>query len=305
MQPARLAGYDLIGLPASVGAPTVVLPGVSGIALISAGGVPGPTTERIGLSTSSCVEAATVVIHGPRWFTLLVGSVSPVCRLPAAAATKMSALIMSRKLRSLSFHGLVPPEIEKLTTSTWSAIAFWMPARIAAPLQLSVWQTLYWWIAAHGATPDIVTPSGRPGAGVTVLSIVLPAAVLDVCTPWPKPGFASGFGPLQTPPLLVEQSTATSFGCAPREAAGAIVRERRMIAVRAAVEIADDDAFAARADITRRVGAVPDLVGADELRTAERRELLEASAADFGDAGHASRCARLRRPSCRRRCRSA
>ena len=47
------------------------------------------------------------------------------------------------------------------------------------------------------------------------MSIVLPAAVLDVCTPWPKPGFASGFGPLHVPPLLVEQSTATSFGCAP------------------------------------------------------------------------------------------
>src|SRR6185312_13020268 len=119
---------------------------------------------------------------------------------------------MSRKLRSLSFHGLVPPEIEKLTTSTWSEIAFWMPARIAAPLQLSVAQTLYWWIAAHGATPDIVTPSGSAGAGDAVLSMVLPAAVLEVWTPWPKPGFASGFGPVHAPPLLVEQSTATSFG---------------------------------------------------------------------------------------------
>src|SRR5690349_2719871 len=164
-----------MGFPESVGAPIVVLPGVSGIALIEAGGVPGPTTARIGLSTSSCEEAATVVIHGPRWLTLLVGSVSPLCRLPAAAATKMPALTMSRKLRSLSplLHGLVPPEIEKLTTSTWSAIAFWMPARIAAPEHVLVAQTLYWWIAAHGATPDIETPSGSAGGGVAVLSTVL------------------------------------------------------------------------------------------------------------------------------------
>ena len=106
--------------------------------------MPGAVICSTGLSTSSWLEAATVVTQGPRWFTLPVGSVSPDCRLPAAAATKMFALTMSRKLRSVSLHGVVPPEIEKLTTSTWSAIAFWMPARIAAPEHEFVAQTLYW-----------------------------------------------------------------------------------------------------------------------------------------------------------------
>jgi len=62
--------------------------------------------------------------------------------LPAEAATKMSAPTASRNRRSVSFHGSVPPEIEKLMTSTWSAIAPSMPAWIAAPLQLVVAQTL-------------------------------------------------------------------------------------------------------------------------------------------------------------------
>src|SRR6478672_1376297 len=68
-------------------------------------------------------------------------------------------------------------------------------------------------MAAHGATPDIVTPLGINGAGTTVLSIVLPATVLEVCTPWPKPGLASGSGPAQKPLTSVAlQSTAISFG---------------------------------------------------------------------------------------------
>src|SRR5688572_25934593 len=55
-------------------------------------------------------------------------------------------------------------------------------------------------------------PFGSAGAGVSVLSSVLPATVLEVCAPWPKPGFASGVGPLQMPPVLVLQSAASSLG---------------------------------------------------------------------------------------------
>src|SRR5690606_36332624 len=62
----------------------------------------------------------------------------------------------------------------------------------------------------------MVRPSGSAGGGTAVLSIVLPATVLDVWTPWPKVGLASGSGPLQAPVPSVElQSYAVSFGLAP------------------------------------------------------------------------------------------
>src|SRR5690349_18894214 len=77
------------------------------------------------------------------------------------------------------------------------------------PLALA---TLYVYRLAQGATPDIFTPSGSSGAGVTVLSIVLPAAVLLVCTPWPWFGAASGLVPVQVEPLLALQSRGCSFG---------------------------------------------------------------------------------------------
>ena len=68
------------------------------------------------------VEAATVVTHGDRWLAVP----APGPSLPAEADTKTPAAYASRKASSTgSVNGSVPPEIEKLMTST--------PSRIACP----------------------------------------------------------------------------------------------------------------------------------------------------------------------------
>src|SRR6185437_1291559 len=57
----------------------------------------------------------------------------------------------------------------------------------------------------------VVYGGGITGGGTAVPSSLLPAAVLAVCTPWPLPSSASGFGPLQRPSTsVVVQSTALS-----------------------------------------------------------------------------------------------
>lgn len=187
VQPRMFGVHVLIGLSLQVGVESagVVLPGFKATFCVARGGVPGPVSDRPGPTIKSWVDAATDVTQGPRWLTLPTGLVTVGLVFPADAATKVPLPTASRNLRSLSLllHGEVPPEIEKLMTSTPSAIALLMPAAISAPPQLLVAQTLYWWMAAHGATPDMETPSGRLGAGVTVLSMVLPATVLAVCTP--------------------------------------------------------------------------------------------------------------------------
>ena len=77
---------------------------------VSGGGSPGPLAEITpSKSTWSLVDAATVSIQGPRWFTWPT-TASP---LPADAETSTSESTRSRKSRSLSLHGIVPPEIEK------------------------------------------------------------------------------------------------------------------------------------------------------------------------------------------------
>jgi hypothetical protein len=74
--------------------------------------------------------------------------------LPAEAETTIPALTKSRNLRSVSVHGLVPPEMEKFNASTspWISTLF-MPAVISASGQLLVGQTLYIRILAQGAIP--------------------------------------------------------------------------------------------------------------------------------------------------------
>ena len=69
------------------------------------------------------------------------------------------------------------------------------------------------------------------------------------------------------------------------EAAGRIVGERRVAAVGAGVEHADDDALAFGPGTTGNIGAVPDRVRADELGTAERGQVLVARATHVAHAG--------------------
>ena len=81
--------------------------------------------------------------QGPRWFTLPTGLGTVTLVLPAEAETTMPAATKSRNLRSLSVHGLVPPEMEKFITSTSPCSStLLMPAVMLAPGQLLVGQTL-------------------------------------------------------------------------------------------------------------------------------------------------------------------
>ena len=74
--------------------------------------------------------------------------------LPAEAETTIPAFTKSRNLRSLSVHGLLPPEMEKFITSTspWRRTLL-IPAVMLAEGQLLVGQTLYIRILAQGAIP--------------------------------------------------------------------------------------------------------------------------------------------------------
>jgi hypothetical protein len=151
------------------------------------------------------------------------GSLQPGRVLPAEAATKTSAPSASSQTSSPSLQGESPgrlPQfgpIEKLMTSTRSAIAFSMPAVIAASVQPVIGHTLYVRTCAHGATPDMnACCGGIVGGGFALPSMRLPAAVLAVCTPCPLPGSASGSGPLQTPfaSVVVQSASLSSFGFA-------------------------------------------------------------------------------------------
>src|SRR5262245_54048948 len=125
------------------------------------------------------VLAATVVVHGSRCPTVS----APGPSLPAEAATNTPALYASRNaIDTASLYGLFPPPIEKLITLTPSWIAFWTAAAESLEKQPSSPQTLYIITCARGAIPEIVP---RETPKMLAATPRFPAAVLDVCEPWP------------------------------------------------------------------------------------------------------------------------
>src|SRR4029079_10654883 len=91
-------------------------------------GAPAPLTINGNvIGPPVCVDAATVIVHGS-WWLVVPGSGlgTEALVLPAAAATKMPASSAARNdCEFESFHGELPPLIEKLMTSM-------MPSAIAA-----------------------------------------------------------------------------------------------------------------------------------------------------------------------------
>src|SRR5689334_7155301 len=101
------------GLPVSPA--VIVTPGLSNVAVPSC-------RCRLETKKRSEVEAPTLVTHGLACATVA----GPGPSLPADALTEMPALNASRNASSTaSVYGSLPPEIEKLITSTPSAIACW------------------------------------------------------------------------------------------------------------------------------------------------------------------------------------
>ncbi|GAA3154692.1 hypothetical protein GCM10020001_092980 [Nonomuraea salmonea] len=83
-------------------------------------GVGPPCSLIVVWNVLVCVEAATVVVHGPRWSVVS----APGPELPADAETSTPAAYASRKASSTgSLYGSSPPEIEKLITRTPSRMA--------------------------------------------------------------------------------------------------------------------------------------------------------------------------------------
>jgi hypothetical protein len=86
-----------------------------------------------------CVDAATVVTHGLRWFR----RPRAWARVPAEAATNTPAAYASRKDNSTgSVNGSVPPEMEKLSTFAPSRIACCTAAAESESKQPWIPQTL-------------------------------------------------------------------------------------------------------------------------------------------------------------------
>src|SRR5436190_22427326 len=111
-----------------------VTPGTSSVA------PPSAVRCRVEVNKRGPVEAPTVVVHGPPWSDVP----APGPLLPAEALTEMPALVASRKAISTgSLYGCAPPEIEKLRTLTWSAIACWTAATESELKQPADRQTRY------------------------------------------------------------------------------------------------------------------------------------------------------------------
>src|SRR5680860_213369 len=151
------------------------------------------------------VLAATVVIHGDA----LSSVEAPGPELPAEAATKMPADAAPRNATSVAETVVcaAPPPMEKLITSTPSAVAWSIAAtRSLVAHPSSSWlagsgpdqQTLYAAIFAAGATPEMVPKSIPPTEADTAW---LPTAVLPVCEPWPSPSRGETYSPTSAPPI--------------------------------------------------------------------------------------------------------
>jgi len=130
-------------------------------------------TVNVAWNVRVCVDAATVVVHGETW--LAVAAVGPL--LPADAATRTPAAYASRKASSTgSVAGFVPPEMEKLITSTPSTMAW--PTAAAESVEKQPWmpQTLYTDTHAPGAMPW-TGPRSTPSTsadGMTLPALVVP-----------------------------------------------------------------------------------------------------------------------------------
>ena len=84
-------------------------------------------------------DAATEVTHGDTWFAVS----APGPSLPAAAATNTPAEYASRNASSTgSLNGSIPPDTEKLITSTPSRIACSTAAAESDEMQPSIPHTL-------------------------------------------------------------------------------------------------------------------------------------------------------------------
>src|SRR5690606_21440562 len=102
------------------------------------------------LNSRVWVEAATVVTHGETWLT--VDAPGPL--LPAEAATNTPAAYASRNASSTgSVNGLVPPEMEKLMTSTPSSTAWATACAMSEGKQPSGPHSRYMITQSPGATP--------------------------------------------------------------------------------------------------------------------------------------------------------
>ena len=143
------------------------------------------------------VLAATAISHGALAGWPIVCGAGPL--LPADAATKTPAAWVPKKAcwRGPDHGSDEPPPIEKLMTSTMSAVAAsiaaisasigHVPRLTLAPgtTKLGAWQALYEMTLACGATPLMrVGPTSIVGA-CSDASTTLPATVLAVWLPWP------------------------------------------------------------------------------------------------------------------------
>src|SRR5215217_7650177 len=193
MPPPRWQATILpVNAPAGAGEPHRMLyPGSSLASTTGAGPAPGvieaPSTVKVSplpaftvsvvANSRVWVDAATVVTHGDRWLTVP----APGPSLPADAETNTPAAYASRNASSTgSVNGSVPPEIEKLITSTPSTIAW--PTAAAESEEKQPWmpQTLYSMSQAPGARPWI---GGSSAPSTDTSSTMSPAEVDEVCVP--------------------------------------------------------------------------------------------------------------------------
>src|SRR5262245_35267324 len=136
-------------------------------------------TVSVVANSRVCVDAATDVTHGDKWFTVP----APGPSFPADADTKTPAAYASRNASSTgSLNGSVPPDIEKLMTSTPSSMACPTAAAESESKQLCGPQTLYAMTYAPGAIPWM---SGRSVPRIETSVTMSPAAVEAVWVPWP------------------------------------------------------------------------------------------------------------------------
>src|SRR5262249_43268048 len=132
-------------------------------------------TVSVAANSRVWVDDETVATHGDRWLTVPGNGPS----LPADVETNTPAAYASRKASSTgSLNGSVPPEIEKLMTSTPSWIACPTAAALSDAKQPRMPQTLYSMTHAPGARPWM-SASGMPSTDTFVS--MLPPAVDAVC----------------------------------------------------------------------------------------------------------------------------
>src|SRR3954466_13838796 len=129
------------------------------------------------------VVAATAVTHGAFAGEPIVRPDGP--ELPADTDAKMPASRAPRNACPLVLvHALLePPPIEKLITSTPSAVAWSIACVVSALRQPAAVHALYVIRFACGATPESFRVMSIVGACSTAAGVTLPTAVLAVWLP--------------------------------------------------------------------------------------------------------------------------